>query len=141
MAAIELPDRGQPIDISYLLRIATEINNLNSIISTGGTESSIKYLGDNSVTRVLTNDLVIYSASQQISGNLSTDTNLQTTFDFSFQKTPIVVSSVQYVSGEPSLFPVIKNINNNGCSVALYSTKTSGAVVANVSIIAIGERA
>jgi hypothetical protein len=141
MAAIELPDRGQPLDISYLLRIATEINSLNQRISTGGTQSSLKYLGNNNTTRVITSDLVTYSASQQVSGDLQTTRSaLRTTFNFSFKTTPIVVASVEYVSGEVSIFPVIQNVGPSGCSVFLESPKSTGTVSANISIIAIGER-
>jgi hypothetical protein len=142
MAAIELPDRGQPLDISYLLRIATEINSLNQKISTGGTQSSLKYLGNNNTTRVITSDLVTYCASQQVSGNLQTTRSLlRTTFNFSFKTTPIVLASVESVSGEVSIFSVLQNVGPSGCSVFLESSKTTGDVVANISIIAIGERA
>jgi hypothetical protein len=141
MPAIELPDRGQPIDISYLIRIASEINSLNQRVSTGGTQSSLKYLGDNNTTRVITSDLVTYSASQQVSGNLQTTRSLlRTSFNFSFKTTPIVVASVELVSGEVSIFPVLQNVGPYGCSVFLESSKTTGDVTANISIIAIGER-
>jgi hypothetical protein len=141
MAAIELPDRGQPLDISYLLRIATEINSLNQRISTGGTQSSLKYLGNNNTTRVITSDLVIYSASQQVSGNLQTTRSaLRTTFNFSFKTTPIVVASVESISGKISIFPVLQNVGPSGCSVFLESSESTGEVSANISIIAIGER-
>ena len=141
MAAIELPDRGQPIDISYLIRIATEINSLNQRVSTGGTQSSLKYLGNNNTTRVITSDLVIHSASQQVSGNLQTTRSLlRSTFNFSFKTTPIVVASVESVSGVTSIFPVLQNIGPSGCSVFLESPISTGDVTANISIIAIGER-
>ena len=141
MAAIELPDRGQPLDISYLLRIATEINSLNQRISTGGTQSSLKYLGNNNTTKVITSDLVVYSASQQVSGNLSTTKSiLRTSFNFSFKTTPIVVASVESVSGVVSIFPVLQNITPSGCSVFLESPLSIGDVTANISIIAVGER-
>jgi hypothetical protein len=41
MAQIELPDRGQSLDISYLFRIAQEINRVSESIGT--TLSKIKY--------------------------------------------------------------------------------------------------
>jgi hypothetical protein len=141
MAAIELPDRGQPIDISYLIKIATEINSLNQRVSTGGTQSSLKYLGNNNTTKVITSDLVTYSASQQVSGDLQTTRSaLRTTFNFSFKTTPIVVASVESVSGEISIFPVLQGVGPSGCSVFLESSKPTGTVLANISIIAIGER-
>ena len=133
---MELPDRGQPVDISFLLRMVSELNRLTEIVSTAGTQSSFKYLAENNTTVVPTSDLVFYSSSQQVS-----DSSPTTRFDFSFKKTPIVTASVQSVSGSENVYCIIKNISSTSCEVKLViPSGTTGQVSANISIIAIGER-
>lgn len=140
--AIEVPDRGQPLDISYLIRIAQEINTLNQKVSTGGTQSSIKYVTNPQTTKVLTSDLVVYAGTQQISGDLSTSSGgVDVPFDFTFKNTPIIVASVASVAGGLPHFATLKSSTANSCTVTVHSTKTSGTFTVDVSVIAVGERA
>jgi hypothetical protein len=136
---MELPDRGQPLDISYLLRMAGEINRLNSIIDSGGTVSSIKYTGDSGTTEVTTSDLVFYAADQIVSGTSSSDSGLITRFDYSFKKAPIITASARSTSD--NVYCVVKSVSDRSCEVKLViPAGTTSSVTANISIIAIGER-
>ena len=139
---MELPDRGQPLDISYLLRMATEINNLNSTINSGRTQSSIKYFGETGVTEVATSELVMYASSQPVTGNSTTESGLTTRFDFpsGFRRAPIVTVSAQ--SSSDNVYCVIKSVSDRSCEVKLVlPAGTTSSTTANISIIAIGERA
>jgi hypothetical protein len=137
---MELPDRGQPLDISYLLRMATEINNLNSTINSGRTQSSIKYFGESGLTEVSTSELVVYASSQSVTGNSTSDSGLTTRFDYSFRRAPIVTVSAQ--SSSDNVYCVIKSVSDRSCEVKLVlPAGTTSSTTANVSIIAIGERA
>jgi hypothetical protein len=141
MAQIELPDRGQPLDISYLYRIVNEINNVSSLI--GNTLSKIKYRDASVPSQVLTSNLVFYSETQKIiDANLSVQPNAPSTFDYAgiFKTTPVVVCSVTSVTGVSNLYPVLNSVNQNSCQVNVFSSATSGAFSADVSIMAIGER-
>jgi hypothetical protein len=141
MAQIELPDRGQPLDISYLYRIVNEINNVSSLI--GNTLSKLKYRDKSTSSQVLTSNLVFYAETQKIiDANLSVQPNAPATFDYSgiFKTTPIVLSSVTSISGVSNLYTVLNSVTQNSCQVNVYSTATSGKIEADVSIIAIGER-
>ena len=141
MAHIELPDRGQPLDISYLYRIVNEINNVSSLI--GNTLSKLKYRDKSTSSQVLTSNLVFYAETQKIiDANLSVQPNAPATFDYSgiFKTTPIVLSSVTSISGVSNLYTVLNSVTQNSCQVNVYSTATSGKIEADVSIIAIGER-
>jgi len=141
MAQIELPDRGQPLDISYLYRIVNEINNVSSLI--GNTLSKLKYRDKSTKSQVLTSNLVFYAETQKIiDANLSVQPNAPATFDYSgiFKTTPIVLSSVTSISGVSNLYTVLNNVTQNSCQVNVYSSATSGKIEADVSIIAIGER-
>jgi hypothetical protein len=141
MAQIELPDRGQPLDISYLYRIVNEINNVSSLI--GNSLSKIKYKDSTTPSQILTSNLVFYAESLKLTdANLSTQTSVSGTFNYSgiFKTTPVVVCSVTAITGESKLYAVLNGINQNQCKVDVYSPTTSGKVDAEVSIIAIGQR-
>ena len=141
MAQIELPDRGQPLDISYLYRIVNEINNVSTLI--GNTLSKLKYRDKSTKSQVLTSNLVFYAETLKIvDANLSVQPNAPATFDYSgiFKTTPIVISSVTSISGVSNLYTVLNSVTQNSCQVNVYSSATSGKIEADVSIIAIGER-
>jgi hypothetical protein len=141
MAQIELPDRGQPLDISYLYRIVTEINNVSKLI--GNTFSKLKYRDKSTKSQVLTSNLVFYAETLKITdANLSVQPNAPATFDYSgiFKTTPIVISSVTSITGVSNLYTVLNSVTQNSCQVNVYSSATSGKIEADVSIIAIGER-
>jgi hypothetical protein len=141
MAQIELPDRGQPLDISYLFRIAQEINRVAELVGTS--ISKIKYRDTSTPSQPLTSNVVFYAETQKIvDANLSVQPNAPASFDYSgiFKTTPVVISSVTSVTGVSNLYPVLSGVTQNSCQVNVFSSATSGAFSADVSIIAIGER-
>ena len=141
MAQIELPDRGQPLDISYLFRIAQEINRVSELVGTS--LSKIKYRDTSTPSQPLTSNVVFYAETQKIvDANLSVQPNAPASFDYSgiFKTTPVVISSVTSVTGVSNLYPVLSGVTQNSCQVNVFSSATSGAFSADISIIAIGER-
>jgi hypothetical protein len=141
MAQIELPDRGQPLDISYLFRIAQEINRVSELV--GSSLSKIKYRDTSTPSQILTSNIVFYAETQKIvDGNLSVQANAPASFDYSgiFKTTPVVTCSVTSVTGVSNLYPVLSAVTQNSCQVNVFSSATSGAFSADISIIAIGER-
>jgi hypothetical protein len=141
MAQIELPDRGQPLDISYLFRIAQEINRVTELV--GSSLSKIKYRDTSTPSQILTSNLVFYAETQKIiDANLSVQPNAPASFDYSgiFKTTPVVTCSVTSVTGVSNLYAVLSGVTQNSCQINVFSSATSGAFSADVSIIAIGER-
>ena len=141
MAQIELPDRGQPLDISYLFRIAQEINRVSELVASS--ISKIKYRDTPTPSQTSTSNLVFYAETLKIvDGNLSVQSNTPATFDYSgiFKTTPVVVCSVTAVTGVSALYSVLDGVTQNSCNVKVFSSATSGTFSADISIIAIGER-
>jgi hypothetical protein len=141
MAQIELPDRGQPLDISYLFRIAQEINRVSELVASR--LSKIKYRDTATPSQVLTSNIVFYAETQKIvDANLSVQPNAPASFDYSgiFKTTPVVTCSVTSITGVSNLYPVLSGVTQNSCQVNVFSSATSGAFSADISIIAIGER-
>ena len=141
MAQIELPDRGQPLDISYLHKIAQEINRVSELFTSSF--SKIKYRDTSTPSNTSTSNVVFYAETQKIvDANLSVQSNAPASFDYSgiFKTTPVVTCSVTSVTGVSNLYPVLSGVTQNSCQVNVFSSATSGAFSADVSIIAIGER-
>jgi hypothetical protein len=141
MAVIETPDRGQPLDISYLYRMVNELNNVSQLIGNG--ISKIKYRDTSTPAQPKTGNLVFYAETLKITdANLSTQTNSTATFDYSgmFKTTPVVVCSVTSLDGVSNLYTVLEKVTQNNCNVNVFSSSTGGAFSADVSIIAIGEK-
>ena len=141
MAQIELPDRGQPLDISYLSRIAQEINRVSEVVASSF--SKIKYRDNSTPSELSTSNLTFYAETQKIvDGNLSVQSNTPVQFSYSgiFKTTPVVVCSVTSETGVSNLYVVLKAVTQNGCNANVFSSATSGAFSADVSILAIGER-
>lgn len=141
MAQIELPDRGQPLDISYLFRIAQEINRVSELVASS--VSKIKYRDVPTPSQTSTSNLVFYAETLKIvDGNLSVQAVTPVTFDYSgiFKTTPVVTCSVISLTGVSALYSVLDGVTQNGCNVKVFSSQTAGAFSADISIIAIGER-
>lgn len=141
MAQIELPERGQPLDISYIYRVVEQIRVLSDAIGTAF--SKIKYRDVSTPSNISSTNLVFYAETLKITnGNLSTQTNASSTFDYSgmFKTTPVVVCSVTSLDGVSNLYAVLEKVTQNNCNVNVFSPSTGGAFSADVSIIAIGER-
>lgn len=144
MAEIALPDRGQPLDLSYLLTVVNEVNNLNRVVSSRPVnQSSLRYLNGAATTNVVTSDLVFYASSNSLSPKFTTGADTLTRFDFNFKKVPIVTTSLAMLSGNAAgIFPVITNLTTTTCEIKLFSSESvTGDPRVSVSIIAIGERA
>ena len=141
MAQIELPERGQPLDISYIYNLVKQVQNLQDVFSTAF--SRIKYRDVSTPSNLSAANLVFYAETLKITnGNLSTQTNATSTFDYSgmFKTTPVVVCSVTSLDGVSNLYAVLEKVTQNNCNVNVFSPSTGGAFSADVSIIAIGER-
>jgi hypothetical protein len=141
MAQIELPDRGQPLDISYLFRIAQEINRVSELVASS--VSKIKYRDVPTPSQTSTSNLVFYAETLKIvDGNLSVQAVTPVTFDYSgiFKTTPVVTCSVISLTGVSALYSVLDGVTQNSCNVKVFSSQTAGAFSADISIIAIGER-
>jgi len=143
MAQLSTPDRGQPIDISFLGNMVTQINEISTTLGSQASLSKVKYRDASASTELFTSKLAFYAESKKVvDGNLSTQTNTQVTFDYSniFNYAPIVLCSVVSESGVSNLYGVLKSVTQNNCEVNIFSTATAGAFSADVSIIVIGER-
>jgi hypothetical protein len=145
MAKIPTPDRGQPLDVTYIYQIVEAINDLSSQISSArykyasidtinGTESTL--LTD---TKVVAGEVSIYSTLTPVTAE-----SAPKTFDFKlsgeFKYPPIVTATPVLLEGTSAgtdVSVVIQSITNSLVS-GFVKFNTGGSVALKVHVIAIG---
>ena len=137
MAAISLPERGQPLDVSYIYDMASQINNLTNAVTIRSTSSS--RINENSDT---TSNLKFYAATKTLSTtNASGNTTESFFFTYpEFKFAPVATITVINNSGSTSgdnITHVLRSVTTTRAE-GIVRFGTSGAVNLSVSIIVIG---
>lgn len=145
MLKIPLPDRGQPLDVTYIYQIANAINDLsNSISSATDNYTSIK-TRDNGVQTSKTAQVKINAAFYDITNNETVIANATKSFSYDFDGVfkypPIVTATVvnnnaNQTSGD-DISVVIRNITTSKVE-GVVKFLVGGPVTTSVNIIAIG---
>jgi len=144
MAKIPTPDRGQPLDVSYVYQIVEAVNDLASQISsarykyasidtTSGTESTL--LTD---TKVVAGEKIIYPTLTNVTAE-STQ-SFSYSFKGEYKYPPIVTVTPVLIEGTSSgqdVSIVIQSITNSSVT-GIVRFNTGGSLALKVHIIAVG---
>jgi hypothetical protein len=144
MAKIPTPDRGQPLDVSYVYQIVEAINDLSSQISsarykyasidtTSGNESTL--LTD---TKVVAGEKVIYPTLTNVTAE--TTQSFSYSFKGEYKYPPIVTVTPVLIEGTSSgqdVSVVIQSVTNSSVN-GIVRFNTGGSLALKVHIIAIG---
>jgi hypothetical protein len=145
MARIPTPDRGQPLDVTYIYQIVEAINDLSSQMSSAKYKyASIDTSDGNQSTLLTDTKLVAGEASvYQVITAVTPDTPPKT-FSYSFKgefKYPPIVSAtpvlLEGTSAGLDVAVVIQSITN-GVVNGFVKFNSGGSVALKVHIIAIG---
>lgn len=145
MARIPTPDRGQPLDVTYIYQIVEAINDLSSQMSSAkykyasvdtsnGNESTL--LTD---TKVVAGEVVVYSTLTAVTADTAPK-NFTYSFKGEFKYPPIVTATPVLLEGTAAgidVSVVIQNISNGQVN-GFVRFNTGGNVAVKVHIIAIG---
>lgn len=137
MAAIPLPERGQPLDVNYIYDMVNQINSITNTIAIRSTSTS--KVNTNSDT---TSNLKFYAETKNLS-TTNASGNATESFFFTypeFKFPPVVVVTVTNNSGSTAGDNVISTLRNVGTSRAegIVRFNVSGAVNLSINAIAIG---
>ena len=144
MAKIPAPDRGQPLDVSYVYQIVEAINDLSSQISsarykyasidtTSGNESTL--LTD---TKVVAGEKVIYPTLTNVTAE--TTQSFSYSFKGEYRYPPIVTITPVLIEGTSSgqnVSVIIQSVTNSSVN-GIVRFNTGGSLALKVHIIAIG---
>jgi len=143
MAKIPLPERGQPLDVSYIYQLASAVNDVSSQVSSATynyTTIDVKQLGKQSVktsdTRVIGGYKEIANKKTIVAGD---EISNFYPFEGDFKYPPVVTASVINLDGTPAGNATIV-INSITVSRVDFTVKlgVSGTASIGVNIIAIG---
>lgn len=141
MAAIPLPESGQPMDVNFIYSIVQELNNLNNIIASNNKSLSQVRDKDN----ILTSSLVVCALEiDGPTGNKPAGTISPIEANFStvkFSSPPIVLVSVvaqDQSAASKNIIAFIKgNTTQSKCSIELRHNE-AGIANVKVHVLAIG---
>lgn len=138
MAKIPLPQRGQPIDVTYVYQLVSAVNDLSTQISSSGNNYS-KVNGENKKI----SDLKIDAKTIQVAINKSVNAGTEQTFTATldnFKSVPVVtatpVNEGGTVSGKDTSV-VITSVTTSSVS-GIVRFGSSGVLSVNVNIVAVG---
>ena len=145
MAKIPLPERGQPIDVSYIYQITNTVNQLSDQIATTGynyttidTPSAGKQNIKTSEARVIGGSVVVTSNSSQTADSTKTFTF---SYNGNFKYTPIATATVVNTSGVGTAGDgatvVLTSVDANGLT-GLVRFDRAGSASTTVNLIVIG---
>jgi hypothetical protein len=145
MAKIPLPERGQPIDVSYIYQITNAVNQLSDQTSTTGynsTKIDVPSIGPQSIktseARVIGGRIEVRSNSTQTADSTVT---FRYAYDGDFKYTPIATATVVNTGGVgtagDAATVVLTSIDANGLT-GLVRFDKSGIASTTVNLIIIG---
>ena len=144
MAKIPLPERGQPIDVSYVYQIANAVNQLSDQVATTGynyttvdTPSAGKQNIKTSESRIIGGSVVVTSNSSQTADSTKA---FSYSYNGNFKYTPIATATIVNNGLTPAgegASVVITNIDANGLN-GLVRFDRAGVTSTTVNLIIIG---
>jgi hypothetical protein len=137
MAAISLPERGQPLDVNYIYDIVSQVNSIENRIAVRNT--SVSNINGNTDT---TSNLRFYAQQQAlITSESKANTTETITFTYPvFKFAPVVTATVVNRSGSTYGDDVICTLRNITTSTAAVVVRfnSAGKVDLLVNLIAVG---
>lgn len=144
MSKLPLPERGQPIDVSYIYQVANAVNQLSDQVLTTGynyttvdTPSAGKQNIKTSETRIIAGSVTVTSNSSQTADSTKT---FEYSYNGNFKFTPIATATVVnngLTSAGEGATVVITKIDANGLS-GLVRFDRAGNASTTVNLIIIG---
>lgn len=138
MAAISLPERGQPLDVNYIYEMVSQINSIENRIAIRNT--SVSTVNSNTDT---TSNIKIYAEQKALSTTEAKANTIETvtfSFDQKFKFVPVVTATVFNDGGSTTGDDVIctlRNLTTSGVAVVVRFN-SAGKVDLFVNMIAIG---
>ena len=137
MAAIPLPERGQPLDVNYIYDMVSQINSITNTIALRSTSTS--KVNENSDT---TSNLKFYAATKSLTTtNSSANTTESFFFNYpEFKFAPVVTITVINNSGSTigdNVITTLRNVGTSRCE-GVVRFNTSGGLNLSISMIAVG---
>jgi hypothetical protein len=145
MAKVPLPERGQPLDVTYIYQLADTVNSLSTQISSATTKySTIDTTTSAGKQNIKTSDIRVIGGYALVAQNSTVSAGNEfpftVPFDSNFKYPPIATATPVNFGGTPAgqnLSVVITSITTSGIS-GIVRFNASGTLSVSVHVIAIG---
>jgi hypothetical protein len=148
MAKIPLPERGQPIDVSYIYQITNAVNQISDQVNSAGfnyTTVEVPGIGKQNIktseSRIIAATVAVATNSQQTSGSTKA---FSYSYNGNFKYPPVATATIvnNNVAGTAgnagdNAVVVLTDINSNSLS-GLVRFNASGNVTTSVNLIIVG---
>lgn len=145
MSKIPLPERGQPLDVSYIYQIANTINELaTQIAGSAGRYTSVDTVSAGT-QNVRTGDSRIVGGYITVTNNSTTSPDGEGTFSYNFSDfayapivtaTPILIDENSTESGKDVAVVLTKITNNRVEGIVKF--KTIGVASVGINLLMVG---
>jgi hypothetical protein len=148
MAKIPLPERGQPIDVSYIYQITNAVNQISDQVNSAGfnyTTVEVPGIGKQNIktseSRIIAATVAVATNSQQASGSTKA---FSYSYNGNFKYPPVATATIvnNNIAGTAgnagdNAVVVLTDINSNSLS-GLVRFNASGNVTTSVNLIIVG---
>lgn len=144
MAIIPYPERGQPLDVSYIYQLANAVNDLSTQVSpstykyvTVDTKSTGKQSVKASEARIIGGYIEVANNSSVTAGNEKT---FSYKFASDFKYAPIITATPLNIGGQPAgsdVSVVLTSVTTSGVD-GLVKFNTTGEVSVAINLVAVG---
>lgn len=145
MSKIPLPERGQPLDVSYIYQIANTLNELSTqIAGSAGRYTSVDTVSAGT-QNVRTGDSRIVGGYVTVTNNSTTSPDGEGTFSYNFTDfayapivtaTPILIDENSTESGKDVAVVLTKVTNNRVEGIVKF--KTIGVASVGINLLMVG---
>ncbi len=142
--AIPLPDRGQPLDVTYIYQLANAINSLASQISNASDNYTTINTRDAGVQQIKTNSAKIVAGYFDVIQNLRVEAGQTVPFNFNYSdfKYPPIVTATLVNNGTNDVAydaqVVIRSTTESRVDGVVKFNTSGDNVSVTVNIIAVG---
>lgn len=145
MAKIPLPERGQPIDVSYIYQITNAINQLSDQITTTGYNYASIDTPSSSVQNIKTSEMRVIGGNVKVTSSTTQTADSTAKFNYTyngnFKYTPIATATVVNTGGVTTAGDgatvVLTSVDANGLTGIVRFDK-AGLASTTVNLIIIG---
>lgn len=105
MAKVPLPERGQPLDVTYLYSLAEAVNDLSSQVSSATYNYTTIDRGNGNIHNIKTSETRIVGGYVVVADNSTVSAGNEKTFSYDFKdfKYPPIVSATIINTGETQI--------------------------------------
>jgi hypothetical protein len=142
--AIPLPDRGQPLDVTYIYQLANSINALATQISNASDNFTTVYTRDAGVQQIKTNSAKVVAGYFDVIQNLRVEAGQTIPFNFTYSdfKYPPIVTATLVNNGTNEVAydaqVVIRSTTESRVDGVVKFNTSGDNVNVTVNIVAVG---